>query len=184
MRRIAAREGPRPRGDARVAGRASTNVEATVASVALEALGTSIDMGAPLMSAGLDSLAAAAFVTSLSARLSADIAPTELFDHPTLGSIASFLAREVGPASTIEASTGASTPGAATARLPGSSRGNEAAVAARSLQLAGALCSDAEMRHLSARGLVVNTRVPAARWAIPTPGAGPSATYGSFASAA
>ena len=154
-----------------------------MASVALEVLGTSIDMGAPLMSAGLDSLAAAAFVTSLSARLSAEIAATELFDHPTLSSIASFLAREVGPAS-IEASTGASTPGVATARLPGSSRGNEAVVAARSLQLAGALCSDAEMRHLSARGLVANARVPAARWAIPTPGAGPSATYGSFASAA
>ena len=68
----------------------------TVATVAREALGTSVEMDVPLMSAGLDSLAAAAFVASLSARLSVDVAPTELFDHPTLGSIASFLALEVG----------------------------------------------------------------------------------------
>ena len=43
------------------------------------------------------------------ARLSADIAPTELFDHPTLSSIASFVAREAVVES-VEASTGASTP--------------------------------------------------------------------------
>ena len=63
---------------------------ATVDSVALETLGTRIESNAPLMSAGLDSLAAAAFVSALAARLSVDIAPTELFDHPTLSSIASF----------------------------------------------------------------------------------------------
>ena len=85
------------------------DAEATVASVALETLGTSIDMGAPLMSAGLDSLGAAAFVSSLATRLSADIAPTELFDHPTLSSIASFLARETVVES-VEASTPPSTP--------------------------------------------------------------------------
>ena len=108
--RDASREGSRPRGDARVAGRASTNVETTVSSVARETLGTSIDMGVPLMSAGLDSLSAAAFVSSLSARLSVEIAPTELFDHPTLGSIASFLVREAGVASMAEAPTGPLTP--------------------------------------------------------------------------
>ena len=58
--------------------------------MACETLGTRIESSAPLMSAGLDSLAAAAFVSALAARLSVDIAPTELFDHPTLSSIASF----------------------------------------------------------------------------------------------
>ena len=157
--------------------------QATGASVALETLGTSIDMGAPLMSAGLDSLAAAAFVTSLAVRVSVDIAPTELFDHPTLSSIASFLETEVGLAP-IEASAGVSQCCGAQQRLPAASRGCGTAITGRSLQLAGSLCSDVEMRDLSARGLAANTRVPAARWATPTPGAGPSATYGSFASAA
>ena len=36
---------------------------------------------------------------------------------------------------------------------------------------------------MSVRALAANTRVPAARWSTPTPGVGPSATYGSFASA-
>ena len=141
-------------------------------------------MGAPLMSAGLDSLAAAAFVTSLAARVSADIAPTELFDHPTLSSIASFLAREVGLEAT-EAS-----PRSSTLRIVqqqphrrASRRGGETTIAARSLQLAGALCSDDEVRSMSVRALSANTRVPAARWSTPTPGVGPSATYGSFVSA-
>lgn len=46
------------------------------------------------MSAGLDSLAATAFVSGLAARLSVDVAATVLFDHPTLDSIASFLSYE------------------------------------------------------------------------------------------
>ena len=33
------------------------------------------------------------------------------------------------------------------------------------------------------RALVVNTDIPLVRWATPTPGAGPSAAYGSFMSA-
>ena len=120
-----------------------------MAAVARETLGTSIDMGAALMSAGLDSLAAAAFVTSLSARLSLDVAATDLFDHPTLSSIASFLADELRVAS-MEAPMGASPPPIATQRqLPTTSRESATVIVSRSLQLAGALCSDAEMRHLS-----------------------------------
>ena len=73
-----------PRADAReVAG-----------AVAREVMGTMVEMKAPLMSAGLDSIAATAFVSALAARMSADVAPTALFDHPTLESIASFLSGE------------------------------------------------------------------------------------------
>ena len=141
----------------------------------------SIDV--PLMSAGLDSLAAAAFVATLSARLSVDVAPTELFDHPTLGSIASFLALEVGADS-------AAGPGGPTSRAtperraPASSRESETIISALSFQLAGSVCSRGALRRLVVRAQVANTRVPATRWSTPTPGAGPSATYGSFASAA
>lgn len=65
-------------------------------AVAREVLGTVIEMTAPLMSAGLDSLAATAFVSGLSVQLSVEVAPTALFDHPTLDSIASFLSGELG----------------------------------------------------------------------------------------
>lgn len=58
-------------------------------------MGTVIEMKAPLMSAGLDSLATTAFVTALSARLSVDVAPTALFDHPTLDSIISLVSGEL-----------------------------------------------------------------------------------------
>jgi len=54
-----------------------------------------VELNAPLMSAGLDSLAAAAFASALAVALSVDIAPTELFDHPTLASIASFVSTQV-----------------------------------------------------------------------------------------
>ena len=74
----------------------SIDVLATARSVAGETLGTTVDVDAPLMSAGLDSLAAASFVDTLSSQLSLDIASTALFDHPTLDSIASFLSTESG----------------------------------------------------------------------------------------
>ena len=73
-----------PRADAREA----------AAAVAREVMGTMVEMKAPLMAAGLDSIAATALVSALAARMSADVAPTALFDHPTLESIASFLSGE------------------------------------------------------------------------------------------
>lgn len=71
------------------------NARDAVRTVAHGVLGTVIDMKAPLMTAGLDSLAATALVGGLSARLSVDVAPTALFDHPTLDSITSFLSHEL-----------------------------------------------------------------------------------------
>ena len=56
-------------------------------------------------------------------------------------------------------------------------------VAAWDFTLAGGITTPSELRSLSMRALAVNTDVPLARWASPTPGAGPSAAYGSFMSA-
>ena len=67
---------------------------AAVRAVAFEVMGTIVEATAPLMSAGLDSIATTAFVSTLANRLSADLAPTALFDHPTLESIASFVSDE------------------------------------------------------------------------------------------
>ena len=58
-------------------------------------MGTVIDANAPLMSAGLDSLSAVDFVSTLATKLGLEIAPTALFDHPTINSLASFLSSEL-----------------------------------------------------------------------------------------
>ena len=62
-----------------------------VQSVAKEIMGTSVDSNTPLMSAGLDSLAATGFAQSLSTESKLELPSTVLFDHPTLDSIASLL---------------------------------------------------------------------------------------------
>ena len=62
-----------------------------VREVAHEITGAKIEKNAPLMSAGLDSLSAVEFTNALGARLSIDLVPTTLYDHPTLDSLASFL---------------------------------------------------------------------------------------------
>lgn len=67
-----------------------------VRAAALEVMGTDIDIDAPLMSAGLDSIAVIELVSTLSKRLGIEIQQTALFDHPTLDSLASFISSELG----------------------------------------------------------------------------------------
>ena len=55
-----------------------------VSDVAQEVIGSEIAANAPLMSAGLDSISATEFTVALAAHFSVDLAPTILFDHPTL----------------------------------------------------------------------------------------------------
>ena len=76
-------------------GRERVDTRVEVLQVAESTLGTAVDPTAPLMSEGMDSLSASEFVNALSSRLSIDIAPTQLFDHPTLDSIASFASTEI-----------------------------------------------------------------------------------------
>ena len=66
--------------------RADTN--ALVESIACLALGTLVSGSAPLISVGLDSLAAIDIVQRLSEESGLEISPTALFDHPTLDSLA------------------------------------------------------------------------------------------------
>jgi len=65
-----------------------------VCDVAREVIGTVIDIDAPLMSVGLDSLSATDFTRTLSERLNIEIEATALFDYPTLESLADFLSSE------------------------------------------------------------------------------------------
>ena len=66
----------------------------TAQSVAFLTLGTVVDVNAPLMAAGLDSLSVAELVNALSAALGVEMSATELFDHPTLDSIVTSLLAE------------------------------------------------------------------------------------------
>ena len=58
-------------------------------------LGTEVPTNAPLMSIGLDSIAAVEFTNAVSTELGMTFTAIMLFDHPTLDSIASYLAAEL-----------------------------------------------------------------------------------------
>lgn len=71
-----------------------TDALAVVRLAVQETLGFEVDMNAPLMSAGIDSLQATELITLLSDRLGTEVEPTVLFDHPTIDSLANFVANE------------------------------------------------------------------------------------------
>ena len=58
----------------------------------LEIQGTIAAVDVPLMSVGLDSIAATEFANKLSKRIDAELPQTLLFDHPTIGTVASLVA--------------------------------------------------------------------------------------------
>lgn len=58
-------------------------------------LGTEVSADVPLMSVGLDSIAAVEFANSVSDELGVAFSAIALFDHPTLESIASHLTSEL-----------------------------------------------------------------------------------------
>ena len=58
-------------------------------------LGTEVPTNAPLMSIGLDSIAAVEFTNAISEKIGIVLSSIMLFDHPTLDSIASHLAVEL-----------------------------------------------------------------------------------------
>jgi len=74
----------------------------------LEVLGTTTAVDTPLMSAGLDSIAATEFANVLVKRLGTELPQTVLFDHPTTRALANFAADSMAGLSN-EASQGHST---------------------------------------------------------------------------
>ena len=67
---------------------ANANLEDVVEKTVTDLVGTALASDAPLMGAGLDSIAAVDLVSRLGHHLSTSIEPTALFDHPTIGSLA------------------------------------------------------------------------------------------------
>ena len=60
-------------------------------------LGTEVPDDAPLMGAGLDSIAAVDLVQTLGRELGTELEPTALFDYPTIGSLSKHLTAEIEP---------------------------------------------------------------------------------------
>lgn len=77
---------------------AACNVAETISASLLEVQGTTLEMDTPLMAAGLDSIVATEFARTLAEQFDTELPQTVLFDHPTIGSISSFIttAGEVG----------------------------------------------------------------------------------------
>ena len=71
------------------------DVLVVIRDVAQEVTGAEVDTSTPLMSAGVDSLLAVEFTNAIAARFSMDLAPTVLFDHPTVESLAKFVSSEL-----------------------------------------------------------------------------------------
>ena len=170
---------PRQMSDTKTVASAPLDILEAVCDVAREVMGTVIDTNTPLMSAGLDSLSATEFTSTLSQRLNIEIEATALFDHPTLQSLADFLSSEFSNDVTEALPREEEQPMAEVPVLE--TRGERSiTIAAWDFTLAGGITTPSELRSLTMRALTVNTDVPLARWATPAPGAKPSAAYGSF----
>ena len=153
-----------------------------VRAAALEVMGTDIGINVPLMSAGLDSIAVIEFVSTLSERMGIKIQQTALFDHPTLDSLASFLSSDLASNDVAKALPREEKQLVAEVQVLDMREQRIITIAASDFSVAGGITTPSELRSLSMRALAVNTNVPLARWNTPTPGAGPSSTYGSFMS--
>jgi 3-oxoacyl-(acyl-carrier-protein) synthase/acyl carrier protein len=90
-------------------------VERQVAAEVRRMLGADVERGQPLMEAGMDSLGAVELRTALNAAFSLDLPATTTFDYPSIASLSTFVAAEVGEQAELAAAAAAK---AAAARPP------------------------------------------------------------------
>ena len=170
-------------GGAASIGRDLPVVRLALGACASALLNTEVPMNAPLMSVGLDSIAAVEFTNAVSGELRTSVPAILLFDHPTLDSIASYLAAglELG---TVEDMPAASDGERGAGSLRGStpaSRQLRCCIAALCVQIAGSTSSVSALRSLVSRTHATPSSIPMARWEAPTSEVGASAAaYGSF----
>lgn len=72
-------------------------LEREIGSVAQGILGSPVEVTAPLMTAGLDSLSAVEFRNALSSKLGMELPSTLVFDFPTVKAISQFVSDQAGP---------------------------------------------------------------------------------------
>lgn len=146
-------------------------------------LGTEVPTNAPLMSVGLDSIAAVEFTNAVSDELGMTFSAIMLFDHPTLDSIASYLMVELETGSAVAAGSMSFMERAhVVSRESGIGYGPEVllSIMAGCFRVAGSTSSEAALRRLVSRGQATPSSVPIARWVAAARDAAASAAYGSF----
>ena len=84
-------------------------------AIAVEVMGKSVDSSAPLMAAGLDSLAAVELKNSVSSRFGVSLPATLAFDYPTLEALSKFITASLG-SSAKQASNGSHSQGLISSR--------------------------------------------------------------------
>ena len=128
-------------------------------------VGTVVPDDAPLMSAGLDSIAATELVSTLGQNLSTEIEPTALFDHPTIESLGKYFAGRLRP---VLASIGPSVGVAAMSHVREShkpQKGNVLIVAAAfQLPTAERSLAEGDLEGMSRARYDTCSTVPLARW--------------------
>ena len=164
----------------------SAVIETTSAAV-LEVLGTKVTVDTPLMSAGLDSIAVTDLVNVLSKRFEIELPPTLLFDHPTIGSVAThittLLPMEISKESVVETREGTLTPAIAGAIVahPTAPQDQQVFLSSHRMRftLPGACCDALGLRELGLRGWSTSSHWPISRLeGIESPTS--TAAYGSF----
>ena len=71
-------------------------IQSQVSAAVERALGAAVSLDQPLMEAGLDSLGAVELRTALGAAFDLELPATVVFDHPSTGALAEYLASVVG----------------------------------------------------------------------------------------
>ena len=69
-----------------------------LSAITAEVIGASVDPETPLMSAGLDSLAAIELKNAVTAKFGVVLPATVAFDYPTLSALAAMVAKNLRPA--------------------------------------------------------------------------------------
>ena len=147
-----------------------------------EILGTEVASNAPLMSAGLDSLAAVVFTNAISDEFGMAFPAVMLFDHPTVDSIVSYLGAEVvvpgGAGRSQQSRVCGQTGTHGIVRVAVGSRG--ISMVGLAFQVSGVTRSESGMRKVVSQAVATPSSIPVVRWAAPAYEVGASAAYGSF----
>ena len=77
----------------------------TVSAAFLEIQGTAAALDAPIASTGMDSIAMTELATVLAERVDTELPQTLLFDHPTMRTVATFVAAIAPPGATVDTAT-------------------------------------------------------------------------------
>ena len=144
--------------------RSKVDVAGIVQKTVEELLGTGVPNDAPLMGAGLDSIAAVDLVSTLSQRLGTELEPTALFDYPTVGSLSKYLDEQMEPE--IEIAQESNIVPIASQLETGGKAIQECFVVATAMYLptAGGSFTNGDLQGLSHGRFETATHVPATRW--------------------